>query len=111
MKCVVWRRRFAESPITPSTGDYCLNGVTRAVVLEICRDNDIAAFEKNFSLPQVYSADEAFVTGTFGGATPVVAVDRRVIGTGAPGSLTRRLTELYEERVARETGADTSPNG
>ena len=89
-----------------STGDYCLNGVTRAVVLEICRDNDIAAYEKNFSLPQVYSADEAFVTGTFGGLTPVVAVDRRTIGTGTPGSLTRRLTELYEQRVAKETGAD-----
>ena len=61
-----------------STGDYCLNGVTRAVVLEICRDNDIAAFEKNFSLSQVYSADEAFVTGTFGGLTPVVTVDSRI---------------------------------
>ena len=86
-----------------STGDYCLNGVTRAVVLEICRDNDIAAFEKNFSLPQVYSADEAFVTGTFGGLTPVVTVDRRAIGTASPGSLTRRLTELYEQRLAAET--------
>lgn len=87
-----------------STGDYCLNGVTRAVVLEICHDKGIAACEKNFSLPQVYSADEAFVTGTFGGPTPVVTVDRRTIGTGTPGSLTCRLTELYEQRVAKETG-------
>ena len=88
-----------------STGDYCLNGVTRAVVLELCADNGIEACEKNFSLPQVYSADEAFVTGTFGGPTPVVSVDRRTIGSGTPGSLTRRLTELYEQRVAKETGA------
>jgi branched-chain amino acid aminotransferase len=90
-----------------STGDYCLNGVTREVVLEICRDNGITACETNFSLPEVYSADEAFVTGTFGGPTPVVAVDRRTIGGGTPGTLTRRLTELYEQRVARETGPST----
>ncbi len=82
-----------------STGDYCLNGVTRGVVLEVCRANGIAAAEKNFSLPEVYSADEAFVTGTFGGLTPVVAVDRRAIGDGAPGNMTRRLTDLYESRI------------
>ena len=87
-----------------STGDYCLNGVTRAVVLEICRDNGIGGVEKSFSLPEVYSADEAFVTGTFGGLTPVVTVDRRTIGTGAPGSMTRRLTDLYEQRIETETG-------
>ena len=86
-----------------SRGDYCLNGVTRAVVLEICRDNGVAAFEKNFSLPEVYSADEAFVTGTFGGLTPVIAVDRRTIGDGVPGSTTRRLTALYEHRIDTET--------
>ncbi len=88
-----------------STGDYCLGGVTRAVVLEICRDQGITAREKNFSLPQVYSADEAFVTGTFGGLTPVVSVDRRTVGAGSPGEMTRRLTELYEKRVAEDTGA------
>jgi branched-chain amino acid aminotransferase len=85
-----------------STGDYCLNGVTREVVLEICRDNGMVAFEKNFSLPEVYSADEAFVTGTFGGLTPVVTVDRRAIGDGAPGDMTRRLTGLYEQRIDAE---------
>ncbi len=85
-----------------STGDYCLNGVTRGVVLEICRANGIATFEKRFSLPQVYSADEAFVTGTFGGLTPVVAVDRRTIGEGRPGSMTRMLADLYEKRIDAE---------
>jgi branched-chain amino acid aminotransferase len=85
-----------------STGDYCLNGVTRGVVLEICRDNGIPAFEKNFSLPSVYSADEAFVTGTFGGLTPVVEVDRRTIGAGRPGPTVARVSRLYEERIAAE---------
>lgn len=85
-----------------STGDYCLNGVTRAVVLEICRDNGVAALEKNFSLPEVYSADEAFVTGTFGGLTPVIEVDRRAIGAGAPGNVTYRLSGLYEQRIEAE---------
>ena len=90
-----------------STGDYCLNGVTRAAVLEICRDNGIPAFEKNFTLPQVYSAEEAFVTGTFGGLTPVVEVDRRCIGAGSPGSTTRHLCELYEQRIEAECGGAT----
>lgn len=91
-----------DDEVWTSTGDYCLNGVTRAVVLEICRDNGIAALEKNFSLPEVYSADEAFVTGTFGGLTPVVSVDRRMIGDGVPGNVTRRLTGLYVQRIEAE---------
>jgi len=90
-----------------STGDYCLNGVTRGVVLEICRDHGVVALEKNFSLPEVYSADEAFVTGTFGGLTPVVSVDRRTIGAGAPGGITRLLTERYERRVEAECSTAT----
>ena len=85
-----------------STGDYCLHGVTRAVVLEICREHRIPALEKNFSLPQVYSADEAFVTGTFGGLTPVVDVDRRPIGSGKPGDMVRQLIDLYARRVVAE---------
>jgi len=100
-----------DQEVWTSTGKYCLAGITRANVIDICRQHGTPVFQRDFSLFDVYSADEAFVTGTFGGATPVVAVDRRVIGTGAPGSLTRHLTELYEQRVARETGADTSPNG
>ena len=92
-----------------STGDYCLNGVTRAVVLELCHAHGIRAFEKNFSLPQVYSAAEAFVTGTFGGLTPVVAVDRRVIGGGEPGPMVGRLTELYGARIEAECGFDSEP--
>jgi branched-chain amino acid aminotransferase len=87
-----------------STGDFCLNGITRANVLSLCRANRIPAFERNFSLVDVYGADEAFVTGTFGGLTSVVAVDGRTIGAGRPGAMTRRLLGLYQALVKRECG-------
>lgn len=82
-----------------STGHYCLNGITRRMVIELCRGNGIPAHERPFSLTEVYSADEAFVTGTFGSLTPVVEVDGRTIGGGARGALTARLTDLYREAV------------
>ena len=82
-----------------STGEYCLNGITRGLVLELCRDLAIPAFEKPFSLTQVYDADEAFVTGTFGGLTPVIEVDGRAIGAGGRGAVTERLSERYGELV------------
>ncbi|HUF37639.1 MAG TPA: aminotransferase class IV [Anaerolineales bacterium] len=84
-----------------STGQYCMNGITRGVILKVCREKGIPAFEKNFSLFDVYGADEAFVTGTFGGLTPVVKVDGRVIGEGVQGEMTGRLMELYRGEVVR----------
>lgn len=78
-----------------SAGQHCLNGITRWRIIELCRANDIQVFERDFSLVQVYSAEESFVTGTFGGLTPVSEVDGRVIGDGSPGLITRRLRELY----------------
>ncbi|MDP2623294.1 MAG: aminotransferase class IV, partial [Actinomycetota bacterium] len=80
-------------------------GITRGNVIALCRDNDIPVSEKSFSLTDVYGADEAFVTGTFGGLTPVVEVDGRPIGDGLPGPMTARLRGLYEARVERETTA------
>lgn len=85
-----------------STGRYCLNGITRQLVLELARAENIPAFEKPFSLTDVYSADEAFVTGTFGSLTPVISVDGRVIGDGV-GPVTARLTALYKQAVAEAT--------
>jgi len=86
-----------------SSGDYCLAGITRANVIALCRDNDIAVFERNFSLAQVYGADEAFVTGTFAGLTPVREVDGRMIGhptTGSRGNpLTAKLDALYARLI------------
>ena len=60
-----------------STGEYCLGGITRANVIELCREAGIPVFEKDFSLTDVYGADEAFVTGTFAGVVPVREVDGR----------------------------------
>jgi branched-chain amino acid aminotransferase len=85
-----------------STGDYCLGGITRANVLRACREDGIPAFEKNFSLTEVYSAEEAFVTGTFAGVVPVRMIDGRVIGDGAPGPMVARLQRLYRGLVERD---------
>ena len=86
-----------------STGQYCLNGITRRMVIELCKTGGIPVSERAFSLTDVYGADEAFVTGTFGGLTPVVEVDGRRIGSGARGEMTARLSELYAEAVVRAT--------
>jgi branched-chain amino acid aminotransferase len=89
-----------------STGDYCLGGITRANVLRACREAGIPCFEKNFSLTQVYSADEAFTTGTFAGLAPVREIDGRRIGDGdadaLPGPMTLRLQALYRDLIARD---------
>ncbi len=84
-----------------STGDYCLAGITRANVLDICRENGVVARERRFSLTDVYSAEEAFVTGTFAGVAPVGVIDGRTIGTGARGPVTERLQSLYRDYLGR----------
>ncbi len=83
-----------------STGDYCMNGITRQKVIDLCRANDIPVFERNYSLVDTYSADEAFLTGTFGAQTPVSTIDGRVIGSGELGPVTTRLRGLYKDLVA-----------
>ena len=85
-----------------STGDYCMNGVTRAKVIALCRANAIPVFEKNFSLYEAYGAEEAFLTGTFGAQTPVASIDGKPVGTGAR-PVTERIRALYEDLVARDT--------
>jgi len=88
-----------------STGQYCMNGITRGKVIAACLRHGIPCYQKNFSLFDVYGADEAFVTGTFGGLTPVTKVDGRLIGTGSYGPMTRRLQGLYEELVHEAVAA------
>ena len=82
-----------------STGEYCLNGVTRGLVLELAAAARIPALERDFYLSDVYLADESFVTGTFGGLTPVIRVDDRPIGNGRPGPITEQLSDLYHDAV------------
>ncbi len=85
-----------------STGDYCMNGVTRQKVIDLCRQDGIPIFEKNYSLYEAYGADEAFLTGTFGAQTPVAAIDGKPIGTG-DRPIMARLQQLYKELVAQNT--------
>jgi branched-chain amino acid aminotransferase len=84
-----------------STGHYNLHGITRGVVLEEARRFGIPTYEAPFTLAEVYSAEEAFVTGTFGGLTPVRSVDGRLIGSGGEGPMTTRLRHLYEAALDR----------
>ena len=84
-----------------STGDYCLPGITRAKVIGLCRTEAIPVFEKNFSRVETYGAEEVFLSGTFGGQTPVAEIDGRRYGDGGAGPVTRRLQALYAELVAR----------
>ena len=84
-----------------STGDYCMPGITRAKVIGLCRAEGIPVFERNFSLVETYGAEEAFLTGTFGGQTPVAEIDGRRYGDGTAGPVTRRIQALYTELVAR----------
>ena len=93
-----------QGEVWTSTGDYCLNGITRKKVIEICRAEGIPVFERNYSLVDTYSADEAFVTGTFGAQTPAVEIDGRSIGDGKPGPMFRRIREHYKDLIARDCG-------
>lgn len=91
-----------------SSGDYCLGGITRRTVVDLCKANNIPVFEKNFSLTDVYGADEAFCTGTFAGVAPVTEVDGRVLGIedaahrGARGPMVERLQQLYLQLLETE---------
>jgi len=93
-----------------STGDYCLHGITRENVLRVCAEAGIVAREKRFSLTDVYSAEEAFVTGTFAGVAPVIEIDGRRIGVGERrGPMVERLQGLYRALIERDIAARHRP--
>jgi branched-chain amino acid aminotransferase len=91
-----------KGAVWTSTGDYCMNGITRQKVIDICRANDIPVFERNYSLVDAYGADEAFLTGTFGAQTPVAEIDGRQIGNAEMGPVTKRLRALYKDLVKQD---------
>jgi branched-chain amino acid aminotransferase len=91
-----------DEALWTSTGRYNFKGITRSTIIELYRARGGVAHEIDFALAEVYGADEAFVTGTLGGVTPVTRVDGRTIGTGEPGVITCRVSELYQEAIARE---------
>ena len=90
-----------KGEVWTSSGDYCLGGITRANVIKLCRENGIPVFEKNFSLTDVYGADEAFVTGTFAGVVPATEVDGRLLTEGR-GPMVERLQGLYKKLVEND---------
>ncbi|NQV94534.1 MAG: aminotransferase class IV, partial [Sphingomonadales bacterium] len=90
-----------KGEVWTSSGDYCLGGITRANVIRICRENDIPVLEKNFSLTDVYGADEAFVTGTFAGVVSATEVDGRIL-TESRGPVVERLQGLYKALIERD---------
>ena len=98
-----------DDEVWTSDGRFCLGGITRGNVLQVCRDAGIPARETTFSLTEVYSASEAFVTGTFAGVVPVRTVDGRTIGTGARGPVVERLQDLYAEHVEADVAGRSAP--
>ena len=106
LDALLHRRRPEDAPrCWTSDGRFTLAGITRANVLELCRANGIPARETTFSLTDVYSAREAFVTGTFAGVVPVRSVDGRTIGDGRRGPMVERLQALYRELVDADVAA------
>ena len=94
-----------DGEVRSSTGEYCFNGITRDNIVELCSENGIPVCLGNFTLHDAYGAEEAFVTGTFGGVGPVRAIDGRNITVAPEDGITRRLAALYarlkdEEAVA-----------
>ena len=85
-----------NNEIWTSTGEYCLNGVTRGAIISLCKENNITVYEKNFLIHDVYNANEAFVTGTFAGVIPVVEIDGRIM---SKGYLTNELQNLYANDI------------
>jgi branched-chain amino acid aminotransferase len=94
-----------DGEVRTSSGDYCFNGVTRANVMALCKANGIPLQRGDFPIDDLHAADEAFVTGTFGGLTPVREVDGRVLPSALPGPTTRRLAGLYEALKDQDAGA------
>jgi branched-chain amino acid aminotransferase len=97
-----------KGEVWTSTGDYCLGGITRGNVIALCREAGIPVFEKNFSLTDVYGAEEAFVTGTFAGLVPVREVDGRRLTDGR-GPMVERLQALYKARIEADVARAERP--
>ena len=93
-----------DDEVWTSSGEYCLNGITRRKVLDICGANGIVAFERDFTIDDVRSADEAFVTGTFAGVTPVIEFDGEEMSAGVRGPMAERIQNLYIDLIRSECG-------
>ena len=84
-----------------STGEYCLPGVTRGAIIQLCKENNIPIYEKDFLVADVLNADETFVTGTFAGVIPAVSLDGKTIGNGKRGQMTETFFNLYKNKIEK----------
>ncbi|WP_439544843.1 aminotransferase class IV [Sandarakinorhabdus sp.] len=105
---IVKRNRHGVEEVWTSSGDYCLAGITRGNVIALCEDHGIPVYQRNFSLTDVYSASEAFVTGTFAGVVPVTSIDGRHL-TDARGPMVERLQGLYRALIEADVAARGRP--
>ena len=92
-----------DNSVLTSTGDYCLHGVTRQNIIDICKSNSIPIYEKNFTLSDVYDCDEAFVTGTFGGVVPIYEIDGHELKVLGKDSLVSLIQSYYNDLVDLES--------
>ncbi|MEM7242713.1 MAG: aminotransferase class IV [Pseudomonadota bacterium] len=97
-----------KGEVWTSTGDYCMNGVTRAKIIQLCIENGIAVHQRNFSLYEAYTADEAFLTGTFGAQTPVSQIDGKPIGTD-DRPIMQKLRGLYKQLIEQDIARQKAP--
>ena len=88
-----------HSEVWTSTGEYCLNGVTRGSIIHLCKKNNITVYEKDFLIDDVHTADEAFVTGTFAGVLPVIKIDHHTLSSGKKGAITDKLQDIYTAEI------------
>ena len=93
---------YRSKEVWTSTGEYCLNGITRGSIIRLCYENKIPIYEKNFTIADVYKSEEVFVTGTFSGVIPVTAVDGIIIGNGKRGEITKFLQDKYLTDIERK---------
>ena len=91
-----------DGEVWTSTGEHCLDGITRRKVLDLCLANGIPAYERDFTTDEISTADEAFVTGTFAGLIPVVEFDGEPMSQGQRGPMCERLQSLYTELLRSE---------
>ena len=101
----------ADGEVRTSTGEYCFNGITRSNIVDLCSENGIPVCLGNFTLHEAYAADEAFVTGTFGGVVPVRAIDGRKLAVSPQDGVTRRLAALYAKLKDDEAAAYVARSG
>ena len=100
----MYKRQVKDGEVLTSTWEFCLDGITRRKILDLCEANGIPSFEKDFTIEDVRTADEVFVTGTFAGLTPVVEYDGETMSGGRRGQMTERLQNLYIEMIRSECG-------